>query len=285
MLPIYFDNAASYCPSSSQRFQRDLQTEYVQCPPKEEVFANHAPSKNNVTRTDVCGVAKRSKWCEHSQSLGTDYTPGPFDVICARGKVAWHHTGNKRFRTLVKESTQDYGQAKNKTERSVILVSDILDVVHSKGRGFVKKEKDGGWIKVGTLLACEKAGQMLRNALSSKYRSSVVCKMKRRCREAQGKSIESLHGVMQSNRYVRQSMDTLKRAAIVKEETPGASISHEELMALFTQEQSNMLSRIKSDEDGLVDRFLQAEVTACLILNDDDQSADSDRDDIEMSII
>jgi hypothetical protein len=276
MLPVYLDSAPPYFPGGSSRFQSDLQTIYVQCP-KEELFANSVHSKEDLP---PIATVKGSKWYEHSQSLGSIFTPGPFDVICARGKAAWNHSGNKRFRALVTDSTQAYAEAKSKAERSVV-VSDILVSVRSKDAGFVKMEKDGQWIEVGNLLAREKAGQILRNALSSEYRSSIVSK-KRRRKDTQAKSVMSLHGVMQSNIYIRQSMDTIKQGAALVAEND-SFVSDDELMALFEQAQSNMLAHIKADT-GLVDSFLQAEVTSCLVMNDDDASSDSDGD-VEMTAV
>ena len=48
--------------------------------------------------------------------LPFDFTPGPYDVICARGKQAKNHSGNKYYRSLVEASMEKYSQAKNKYE-------------------------------------------------------------------------------------------------------------------------------------------------------------------------
>ena len=44
--------------------------------------------------------------------LGPNFTPGPYDVICARGKQAFQHPGNRYFRSLVNAATgpTHYGQ-------------------------------------------------------------------------------------------------------------------------------------------------------------------------------
>ena len=77
-------------------------------------------------------------------SLGVNFQPGPNDVVCARGKEAFLHPGNKMFRELVAGFTTAYESAPNKAQRSVI-VSDIIEKVRSMGNGFVRKEKDGEW--------------------------------------------------------------------------------------------------------------------------------------------
>jgi hypothetical protein len=219
-----------------------------------------------------------SKWLEHSRSLGFHFTPVYFDVICGRGKSAWNHTGNAFFRGLVKQATPAYSKVRTKAERSVI-VSEIVDNIRSRRTGFVKKdEKDGEWIEVGDLLAREKVGQMLRNVLSSKYRSSITSK-KRRRRDAQATRLESLHEVMETNEQIQHSMVTLKEGAGT------GGLSEADLMALFAHEQVNMLEQIKGDKE-LVNRFLQAEVSACLAIDDDRSTGTADSDgDVEMTSV
>ena len=83
---------------------------------------------------------------------------GPFDVICARGKSAFQHPGNQRFRALIETRVEDYASASNKFEKSVI-VSQIVDEVRnaSPNGGFIRSEK-GLWYEVGDA-AREKVGQ------------------------------------------------------------------------------------------------------------------------------
>ena len=83
---------------------------------------------------------------------------GAFDVICARGKTAFQHPGNQRFRALIERRVEDYAAASNKFEKSVI-VSQIVDEVRqaSPSGGFIRSEK-GLWYEVGDA-AREKVGQ------------------------------------------------------------------------------------------------------------------------------
>ena len=95
---------------------------------------------------------------DNTKCLGPDFQPGPFDVICARGKSAFQHPGNKRFRELIENRAEDYASASNKFEKSVI-VSQIVDEVRqaSPGGGFIRSDK-GIWYEVGDA-AREKVGQ------------------------------------------------------------------------------------------------------------------------------
>jgi len=85
--------------------------------------------------------------------------PGQFDVICARGKHALEHPGNRRFRAMIENNLQRYSAATTKFEKSMI-VSSIVDAVRtsSPDGGFIK-EKNGQWYEVGDHVAREKCGQ------------------------------------------------------------------------------------------------------------------------------
>lgn len=91
--------------------------------------------------------------------LPEQFSPGPFDVICARGRDALMHPGNQRFRAYIVSKLDDYLQTRTKLEKSRI-VSTILSFVrdHTPMGGFVK-EKGGRWYEVGDHLAREKVGQ------------------------------------------------------------------------------------------------------------------------------
>jgi len=85
--------------------------------------------------------------------------PGPNDVICARGKKALQHHGNRVFRALIQANLKQYSEAATKLAKSLI-VSAIVDTVRqsSPDGGFVKQE-GGVWYEVGDHIAREKCGQ------------------------------------------------------------------------------------------------------------------------------
>jgi len=77
------------------------------------------------------------------------FEPTELDVICARGKGAFNHPGNIRFRALVQDQLHSYSSSTSKMEKSKI-VRDIIESVRqaSPQGGFVKKV-NGEWFDVG----------------------------------------------------------------------------------------------------------------------------------------
>jgi hypothetical protein len=94
-----------------------------------------------------------------TRRLPSSFTPGPLDVICARGKKALQHSGNQRLRVIREMNVERYSAASSKIEKSLI-VSSIVDSIReaSPNGGFVK-EINGVWYEVGSKIAREKCGQ------------------------------------------------------------------------------------------------------------------------------
>ena len=85
--------------------------------------------------------------------------PGPTDVICARGKRALEHIGNKRYKGLITKHLQVYSDAKTKLDKSLI-VNHIIDAVRNASpQGNFIREENGVWVEVGDAVAREKIGQ------------------------------------------------------------------------------------------------------------------------------
>ena len=103
----------------------------------------------------VTSSSSSSSSCGASNNNSMTYQPGPFDVICGRGRAAFTHSGNKFFRKLITEYVEQYENTTSKAERSSV-VSNVVDIVRLKGNGFVKQEADGTWVEVGDTLAREK---------------------------------------------------------------------------------------------------------------------------------
>lgn len=91
--------------------------------------------------------------------LSDTFQPGPMDVICAKGKVALNHSGNQRFREMIRSRLEDYSNATSRLQKSFI-VSEIVNAVRqaSPCGGFIK-QKDRRWYEVGDHIAREKTGQ------------------------------------------------------------------------------------------------------------------------------
>ena len=91
--------------------------------------------------------------------LPANFRPGPYDVICGRGKCTKEHAGNRIFRTIVETTLEQYAAAPTKQEKTII-VSSIIQLFQEKSPigGFVR-EMDGLWYRVSDSLAREKCGQ------------------------------------------------------------------------------------------------------------------------------
>jgi hypothetical protein len=99
--------------------------------------------------------------------LPIDFRPSAYDVICARGKAAWNHIGNRRYRVTIDLFFGKYKAANSKVAKS-LLVMQIVDIFreNSPRGGFVKQDnKTGRWLEVGDAIAREKVGQSLRELL------------------------------------------------------------------------------------------------------------------------
>ena len=82
--------------------------------------------------------------------LPIDFRPGPYDVVCQRGKRAVKHEGNERFRKLIKHALPKYSEAIQKWEKTGIVTAIIETTKNkSKGGGFVRCVDDR-WYLVGT---------------------------------------------------------------------------------------------------------------------------------------
>ena len=89
--------------------------------------------------------------------------PSCYDlVLCARGKLAFDHEGNRRFRALVKQNQKQYSAAGCKYEKSKIVSFIVAAVRNASPMGGFVKNIDGAWYEVGDRHAKEKVGQTFR---------------------------------------------------------------------------------------------------------------------------
>lgn len=184
--------------------------------------------------------------------LPTDFTPGPNDVVCARGKSFWDHEGNKKYRTMIANATEKYASTTNKLEKTLI-VSEIVDAVRKKKGKFVKQERRGApWVKADEIFAREKVGQSLRDGLHDRYKSSTKAKKRRRS-QATEKLNDDIDRVIQSNVFVSQRMEELSREV----EQHGDIASDFSIMTMFSRANSDILETIKRDTT-MLERFQSA---------------------------
>ena len=127
-------------------------------------------SNNNITQgkdydsaarriADLASDMRSGQTEDDTRSFGPYFQPDPLDVICARGKRAFQHAGNRRFRDIIDSKIEQYASATTKFEKSLIVSQVVDEVRHaSPGGGFVRSEK-GVWFEVGDNIAREKVGQ------------------------------------------------------------------------------------------------------------------------------
>jgi len=173
--------------------------------------------------------------------------PGPFDVICARGKQAYNHQGNRYFRQIIHHATEKYSKVESKLQRSMI-VTDIVDAIRAKGNGFLRKNSKGEWVECSDVMCREKVGQHFRNALGSRYKSST--KSKRRIKEESiPRLVNSLHKIVFSSKAVTDITERLEMDIIFIDES-----NDDEFYEKAFEANMNLLDTFKNDTS-LVQQF------------------------------
>jgi len=103
-----------------------------------------------------------------NSALSEAYEPSDWDVICGRGKGSYNRPGNRRFREIIHQHTDEYQAARTKLDKTVVL-NRIMDCVRSQNNGhanFIKKQgKNGDWFHISDDMAREKVGHAIREAL------------------------------------------------------------------------------------------------------------------------
>ena len=184
---------------------------------------------------------------QKEQEITEQHQPGPFAVVCGRGKLALTHSGNKRYKVLLKKFATKYSQAESKVDKSLV-VSEIVGLINSSkpnpssnciDAGFVKQANDGRWYRIKDDLAREKIGANLRDLLHKQYKSSTKSKWQRRRVEI----VDEMEAIVTSNPEVRLLTEKISYKMI-----KARNISDDEhVLQLLTQANIDILKAIKSD--------------------------------------
>lgn len=86
--------------------------------------------------------------------LPLDFQPGQYDVICSRGKRAFHHEGNKWFRRVIETHVEAYMAAPSKVDKSLLVIA-IVDSIRSRSPigGFVRFSREMDcFVEIGDIL-------------------------------------------------------------------------------------------------------------------------------------
>lgn len=241
-MPCLNPNLLHGCNNTMQRFQTKSTISSPPCLPL-MVRPSTTSSPVPVVRASTGRPRNKKGVCRNSALV-----PGPLDVVCARGREAWNHPGNKNLRAAVDEASPMYSQAKSKMERTAI-VSRIVKEVRNRGNFLKHDTKTGLWKDVGDALARAKVGNLLRNTLSEKYRSSAQAKIRRK-RESCAQVHQNLNSILHSNREVSYIMNQLTKDVLGNED----QLTDEQAMEIFNQANMQLLASVKKDTS-LVVRF------------------------------
>lgn len=83
--------------------------------------------------------------------LPSNFIPTLHDVVCARGKAAYLHPGNQRYRDIIDNNIDKYIGAKNsKNKKSAIVMKIVEEVRCDAPAGFVRYcNKEQLWYEIG----------------------------------------------------------------------------------------------------------------------------------------
>ena len=203
---------------------------------------------SSTPATDYACPAKipsqvENKNTKNLRHLDPTFSPGPFDVICGRGKQARDHAGNYNFRQRVSESAENYSKATSKITKTLI-VNRIIEWVEklSPDGGFVKKV-DGIWYCVGEELKREKVGQVLRELNSHKYKSSMKAKRRRWKQEKVAKQ-----AVRNDDSVLNNMLQDHKETVTRKWQLLGRRGRDDQVLELFTTSNISLLRALKSNK-------------------------------------
>jgi hypothetical protein len=174
--------------------------------------------------------------------LPSRFSPSSFDVICGTGSEARKHEGNIIFKRRLLIYVERYSRTTSKMEKSM-LISEIVKSIKKErsNTGFVKRVA-GKWYEVSEHLVREKISQGLRDLLHSRYKSSNKAKKQRR-RELVSGVDNQIEAMMKSKSYVAKRIE--KMADDFR--TQGETAPDEEVYAMFTRANSEILEALKSD--------------------------------------
>jgi len=91
--------------------------------------------------------------------------PGKNDVVFGRGGASIHHSGNKRYRQMVRSHQRQYIGYDTSRHMKTLLSHELVQEWRAQaptGRFLKKDEATGEWCDVGTAMARRKTAQLLR---------------------------------------------------------------------------------------------------------------------------
>eukprot|EP00535_Pseudo-nitzschia_heimii_P006442 CAMPEP_0197174084 /NCGR_PEP_ID=MMETSP1423-20130617/761_1 /TAXON_ID=476441 /ORGANISM="Pseudo-nitzschia heimii, Strain UNC1101" /LENGTH=309 /DNA_ID=CAMNT_0042622979 /DNA_START=511 /DNA_END=1437 /DNA_ORIENTATION=+ len=138
--------------------------------PPASQFLDHSYQRDHKTIQipfhDGANSYERPCYFYHWQVPHVEYITDiqPNDVLSGRGGATNSHSGNRAFRSLVKQYQSDYLRAKKRDKPQVAAI--VVDKIREKGGRFLRRytTKSEGvfWVDIGDVRAREKTCQALR---------------------------------------------------------------------------------------------------------------------------
>lgn len=124
--------------------------------------------EQTISCGDVMTSAPSSSWFGKvhfgdNAKLCDDFSPNKFDIICGRDRQAFNHTGNRRFRVIIKIHRARYQACKTRDEKSKIT-DEIIDSIQEKCKFLKYDDTTKLWSEVSREYAHEKVSHALRSA-------------------------------------------------------------------------------------------------------------------------
>lgn len=98
-------------------------------------------------------------------------TPQTNDILCDRGKEAFNHEGNRKFRICIATHLQDYLEATDRPGRAKIIGFVISHLLQNGARFLKRQSKIGSWYELGLRDAQGKVAHVLRDACTNRNKS------------------------------------------------------------------------------------------------------------------
>lgn len=187
--------------------------------------------------------------------LPIHYVPSQNDVICKKGREAFNHVGNYRFRVILQIYLGRYEEAPNKTSKSVIvdlIVAMIREHCISSGGGFVRfNAQTNRWFEIGDAMAREKVGYTLRQELCKKDPSHMEAKRrKRRNTKRQRTAVRNLRSKQIITSAIKEADNLIRQNVVDDPETMKSSTAViEASSSKISSEDTSNSSACSSEKD------------------------------------
>lgn len=131
---------------------------------------NHNPNDDGRNRPISYNESLDRKISALSESIDVR----PSDVLCGRSKASFNHVGNRRFRSIVTASLDEYNEASSKWAKSMVAAK-LVGVISSEGGRFLKQKKgdEDNWYELSAQEAKAKVSHAIRDAIAAKDKTKA----------------------------------------------------------------------------------------------------------------